>query len=170
MPISEMLLPEFEQEMAMTRRALERIDDEALHWKPHDKSMSLAELTGHLADVPGWVPKIMTSAEIDLMPAGGPQDEPFVPKSYLDVLKRFDANVEEARAAIKAASDETYLGQWTLKAAGKDIFSLPRVAVLRTMVMNHQVHHRGQLTVYYRLLGIPVPALYGPSADEGGMG
>lgn len=170
MPISEMLLPEFDQEMAMTRRALERVDDAAMHWKPQERSMSLAELTGHLAEVPGWVSKIMGLPEIDLTPKDGPQYEPFVPKTYLDVLNRFDKNVEEARAAMQAAKDEAYLEQWTLKAAGKEVFSLPRVAVLRTMVLNHQIHHRGQLTVYYRLLGIPVPALYGPSADEGSMG
>jgi uncharacterized damage-inducible protein DinB len=169
MAISEMLVPEFDQEMAMTRRALERVEDEAMHWKPQERSMSLAELTGHLAEVPSWVPKIMESPEIDLAPKDGPQYEPFVPKTYLDVLKQFDKNVEAARAALLAASDEAYLGQWTLKAAGKEVFSLPRVAVLRTMVLNHQIHHRGQLTVYYRLLGIPVPALYGPSADEGGL-
>ncbi|HRJ17566.1 MAG TPA: DinB family protein [Bryobacteraceae bacterium] len=169
MAISEMLVPEFDQEMAMTRRALERVEDEAMHWKPQERSMSLAELTGHLAEVPSWVPKIMESPEIDLMPKDGPQYEPFVPKTYLDVLKQFDKNVEAARAALLAASDEAYLAQWTLKAAGKEVFSLPRVAVLRTMVLNHQIHHRGQLTVYYRLLGIPVPALYGPSADEGGL-
>lgn len=169
MPISEMLLAEFEQEMANTRRALERVEDETMHWRPHDRSMSMAELVGHLADVPGWVPKIMTTAEIDIMPPDGPGYEPFVPKTYLDVLKRFDANMELAREALRSASDETYLAQWTLKKGGKEMFSLPRVAVLRTMVMNHQIHHRGQLTVYYRLLDIPVPALYGPSADEGGM-
>ena len=169
MPVSEMLVPEFDQEMAMTRRALERVEDEALHWKPHDNSMSLAELTGHIADVPGWVPKTMESPEIDLMPETGPTLEPFVPKTYLELLKRFDQNVEQARAALLAASDDDYLAQWTLKARGKEVFSLPRVAVIRTMILNHLVHHRGQLTVYYRLLGIPVPALYGPSADEGNL-
>lgn len=167
MPISEMLLAEFEQEMANTRRALERIEDEFLHWRPHDRSMSVAELAGHLADVPGWVPKIMESAEIDIAPPTGPGYEQFTPKTYLELLKRFDANMDKARAAIQQAGDETWMAQWTLKKGGQAMFSLPRVAVMRTMVMNHQIHHRGQLTVYFRLLDVPVPSLYGPSADEG---
>lgn len=167
MAISEMLLAEFEQEMANTRRTLERIEDETLHWRPHERSMSMAELAGHLADVPSWVEQIMGKTEMDIAPPGGSDWEQFIPKTYLDILQRFDANMEKARASLTGASDESFLAQWTLKKGGKEMFSLPRVAVLRTMVMNHQIHHRGQLTVYFRLLDVPVPALYGPSADEG---
>jgi len=169
MAISQGLLGEFDHEMANARKSLERVPDGKFDWKPHTKSMSMGALAGHIAFIPHWAKLTLDTPEFDVNPAGGQRERPPELKTRKDVLAFFDANVPEARAAIAAANDEAMMKQWSLLNGGKAIFSMPRVAVLRSMILNHMIHHRAQLGVYLRLNDIPVPALYGPSADEGGM-
>jgi len=166
MPISQALLPEFDHEMANTRKALERVPEEKFGWKPHEKSMSMGRLATHVAELMGLVPSALESESFDFAPPGAPPRQPKTAASRAELLEVFDKNVASARAAIGAASDAQLMTPWTLLNSGKTIFCLPRVAVLRGMVMNHTIHHRGQLAVYLRLNDVPVPALYGPSADE----
>ena len=169
MSISASLLPEFDQEMANTRKALERIPDDKFDWKPHEKSGAMGWLANHLANLPSWTVFTINQDSLDLAPPGA---EPFKvepKKSRREVLEDFDKNVAAARAAITAASDEELFNPWTLLKGGVTLMTLPKIAVLRSFVMNHIIHHRGQFTVYLRLNDIPVPSIYGPSADEGTM-
>lgn len=167
MPLSAALLPEFDQEMVSTRKTLERVPDDKLGWKPHDKSGTMGWLAGHLATVPGWVPMALEKDSLDLAPQGVPVQPPPAPQSRKELLEVFDKGVVAARTAIAGASDEHLLRPWTLLQNGKTVVSMPRIAVLRVFIMNHSIHHRAQLGVYLRLNNIPVPAIYGPSADEG---
>lgn len=156
------LLAEFDQEMANTRKALERVPDEKLSFKPHEKSYSLLELASHVANLPTWTSVTLTTTELDL-------DEPWdrqSPESRKEILAAFDTAVKEARPILEAASGEDMQVTWTLKSGDQVWFSLPRGAVFRSFVMSHMIHHRAQLTVYLRLLDVPVPGMYGPSADE----
>ena len=166
MSIAQALLPEFDHEMANTRKCLSRIPDDNLDWKAHEKSWDLRSITTHLANMPKWTVMTMTDTSFDLEPAGGEQvrEEPI--DSVEGALEMFDANVAAAREAIANASDEAMMTSWSLLKAGEEIISMPRIAVLRSFIMNHMIHHRGQVTVYLRLNDLPVPALYGPSADE----
>lgn len=166
MSIAQGLLPEFDHEMANTRITLERLPEDKLEWKPDPKSMSLGRLVSHIAEMPGWGSVTLTSDSMDMVPG---QYTPLLATSRQQVLAEFDKNVASAREALVGATDETLLKPWTLSAAGNTVFTMPKIGVIRTMVMNHVIHHRAQLTVYYRLTGVPVPALYGPSADEGNM-
>ncbi|HXU34593.1 MAG TPA: DinB family protein [Thermoanaerobaculia bacterium] len=162
MSISETLLPELDHEMATTRRMLERVPiAEKGDWKPHEKSMSLSRLANHVAELPGWLTVTVTSEALDLANYSSPTHA-----TSEALLASFDALVTEGRAALAAASDEDLFVPWALQMGGQELFKIPRVAVLRTWVFNHIVHHRGQLTVYLRELGVPVPSIYGPSADE----
>ncbi len=165
MPISQALLPEFDIEIANTRKTLDRITDEILDYKPHEKSPTLGWLAGHLANIPHWATMAISTSSLDI--GGSPRTPKLETKR--DILFAFDSNVETARESIESASDECLTGAWTLLHDGTMIFSLPRVAVLRSFVMNHIIHHRAQLCVYLRMNNIPVPALYGPSADENNM-
>ncbi len=167
MRMSAALLPEFDQEMANTRRTLERVPGEKFAWKPHEKSYSLKQLANHLARVPSWGAALLKTDSMDLDPEKGEFVPPPAEDTVDGVLAAFDQAVAEFRAALEASNNEEMLKVWTLHNAGKTLFSMPRVAVVRGMIMNHMVHHRGQLTVYLRLNDVPVPALYGPSADEG---
>ncbi|MGK2962644.1 MAG: DinB family protein [Gemmatimonadaceae bacterium] len=160
MTLSETLLPEFDQEMATTRRVLERVPTETGEWKPHDKSFSLAHLAQLVATMPGWITKTVSGEDIDL--AGGPG---YSTQTTESLLSQFDRHVTEARAAIEAASDDDFALPWSLKMGGEILFTLPRSVTTRTHI-NHLVHHRGQLTVYLRLIDVPVPSIYGPTADE----
>ena len=169
MPISKMILPEFEHEMANTRKTLERVPDGKFDWKPHEKSMTLGGLATHLANIPSWTKNTFEADELDIAPPGAPPFRLEEAKSTADLLAAFDQNVTNARAALESATDENWQGKWSLLHGGKEIFSLPRVAVMRGFVMNHLIHHRAQLGVYLRLLDVPVPSIYGPSADEGGF-
>ena len=168
MPISQQLLPEFDNEMANTRKALERIPAD-FGWKPHEKSMTLGRLATHICEIPRWGAITVNTSELDLAPPGAPPYQPQTAASREDALAMFEKNAADARAALAGAADEHLMASWSLLMTGKTLFTMPRIAVLRGMVMNHLIHHRGQLTVYLRLLGVPVPALYGPSADEGQM-
>ena len=167
MGISESMLPEFDNEMANTRKTLERVPLERSDWKPHEKSMALGGLATHLSNIPTWVGYTIGQDSLDLAPGGKPMPPMEIIKSQEELLATFDANVAKARAAIAAASDEDLFKPWTLKHNGKQILTLPKVAVLRSFVMNHNIHHRAKLGVYLRLNDIPVPSIYGPSADEG---
>ena len=136
MPISDALLPEFDHEMATTRKFLERVPDDRLAWKPHQKSFSVGQLGTHLSNIPSWIGDT------------------------------FDKNVVAGRQALASAKDQTIMGSWSLLSGGKTIMTMPRIAVLRSFIMNHVIHHRAQLGVYLRLCDIPVPQAYGPTADE----
>jgi uncharacterized damage-inducible protein DinB len=166
MKISETLLPEFDQEMANTRKVLERVPADKFSWKPHPKSFTFGALAAHVANMPEWAGLTMQSDSFDYAPPGAAPYETPKFSTTEQLLAAFDKSVGEARAAIAAADDGKFATPWTLKAGGKDIMTMPRVAVIRSFVMNHTIHHRAQLGVYLRLNDIPVPALYGPTADE----
>jgi len=165
MAIAGSMLPEFDHEMANTRKTLERVPDGKFGWKPHEKSFAMGVLASHLANLPGWTNVTIDMDKFDMAPGGNPIKTPECTNSQ-EVLKAFDENVSKARASLAGASDEHLMQAWTLAAAGQDLFSMPRVGVLRSFVMNHIIHHRAQLGVYLRLNDIPVPSIYGPSADE----
>lgn len=169
MGLSEALLPEFDHEMANTRKTLERVPEDKFAWKPHEKSMTLARLATHLAEIPGWTTFAIEKDALDIAPPGAPPYQPPKPSARQEILDMFDKNVAAARAALAGAKDDHLVKPWTLLAGGKTIFTLPRIAVLRSVVMSHSIHHRAQLGVYLRLNNVPLPALYGPSADEGTM-
>ncbi len=166
MTIGQMMLGEFDQEMQNTRKTLERCPDEKWNWKPHEKSGTLGWLAGHVATMVSWLPTTLNTEELDYAPVGGPAYQPPKIENRKGLLVEFDKNAAEARAALSSVSDAEMMKGWKLLAGGKEIFTLPRVTCIRGMVLNHLIHHRAQLTVYYRLLGVPVPGLYGPSADE----
>ena len=165
MAISAALLPEFDQEMATTRRCLERVPDGKLGWKPHEKSMSFGKLASHIAEMPTWCVAGLKMDSLDLATGYNP----FEAKSNAELLAAFDKNAAAAREAIAGASDETYMQNWSLMRGEQTLMTMPKIVVVRAFVMNHVIHHRGQLSVYLRLNGIPVPSIYGPSADEGTM-
>jgi uncharacterized damage-inducible protein DinB len=163
MAIKEGLLAEFDHEMGTTRRLLERIPDDRLSWKPHEKSMSLGALATHLATLPHWGGTIMNEMWFDL--AGAPLNTADK-TSRAEILSAFDETTRQTRAWLDKTDAELVV-PWTLKRGGHEVFTMPRVAAFRTFVLYHTVHHRGQLSVYLRLNGVAVPAIYGPSADEG---
>jgi len=163
------MLPEFDREMANTRKTLERIPEDKLDWKPHEKSTTMRGLATHLSNLVGWAVHTIEKDELDASPAGGEPLRAKPVESVQEALETFDKNVAAARAAIAGASDEHLMKPWTLMMGGKTIFTQPRMGVLRGFIMSHSIHHRAQLSVYLRLNDVPVPALYGPSADEGVM-
>lgn len=167
MKISDMFLPEFDQEMTTARKTLERIPEDNLGWKPHEKSMTLGRLAGHVAELAGWAVPALTQDSLDLAPPGQPPMQPTIATSRKQVLEIFDKNREESRRAIAGASNEEFVKNWALLRGGQTIMTMPKIAVLRSFCMNHIIHHRAQLGVYLRLNNIPVPSVYGPSADEG---
>jgi len=166
MTIGQSMLPEFDQEMQNTRKTLERVPDDKWTWKPHEKSGTVGWLAGHVATVPEWITMTIKTQELDYAPVGGPAYEPPKINNRKDLLAAFDKGSAEARAALAGVSDQEITKGWKLLAGGKEIFTMPRVACVRSMCLNHLIHHRAQLGVYFRLLGVPVPGLYGPSADE----
>jgi len=157
------MLPELEIELAKTRDTLARVPTEKLDWQPHERSGSFGWMVGHLANLPHWGLMTLTTPNLELADTPPPPNA----ESIEEALESFDKNVAAFMQALKAATDETLLENWRLVYKGKELFNMPRVAVIRSMVMNHIIHHRGQLTVYLRLNELPLPALYGPSADEG---
>ena len=167
MSIAEMLLPEFDQEMACARRLLERLPGDRFGWKPHAKSFPLGHLATHLANIPGWAPMVVGSDSVDVAPPGQPPLRTVPLATPAEILEAFDRNAAAAREAIGGASDDHLGHPWALLSGGKEVFSIPRSAALRTFVMSHLIHHRAQLGVYLRLLDLPVPSTYGPTADEG---
>jgi uncharacterized damage-inducible protein DinB len=167
MSIAETFLPEFDQEMAITRRVLERIPDDKLGWKAHPKSNTIGWVGAHLAEIPGWVEGTLTQNAWDLNPPGGVPYQSPVLANVGEMLEMFDRNVAAGRKAIATTSDAEYQQPFSLLSAGQTFFTMPRVGVIRTWVLNHTVHHRAILTVYLRLNDIPLPGVYGPSGDEG---
>jgi uncharacterized damage-inducible protein DinB len=165
MTIAELLLPEVDQEMATTRRVLERVSDARLAWKPHDKSWSMGDLASHIVNMIKWTDVTMNATEFDMGTVPPEQMNPAA-ASRTQLLEWFDANAAAARAAMQK-SDDDYFVSWSLKQGGQVIFTMPRYTCIRSFFLNHVVHHRAQLSVYLRLNDIPVPAMYGPSADEG---
>jgi len=165
MSIADSMLPEFDHEMANTRKTLERVPDDKFDWKPHDKSFSMGSLASHLSNLPSWANVSIEMDEFDMAPGGNRMTTP-VCHNQQELLATFDENVKKARAALAGVSDEKLFGMWFLKNSGQNVLSMPRIAVLRNFVLNHNIHHRAQLGVYLRLNDIPVPSIYGPSADE----
>lgn len=166
MGLSQALLPEFDHETHTTRRVLERVPEDRLDWQPHPKSMSLGKLASHLGNLLHWGKVTVEQDSFDVAPQGEPLRMD-APKTKQEILDLFDRNAAIAREAIAAATDEQWHRPWSLLQTGNTIFTQPKIGVLRGMVLNHMIHHRGQLTVYLRLNDVPVPAVYGPSADEG---
>ncbi|MGH7507984.1 MAG: DinB family protein [Gemmatimonadales bacterium] len=168
MTIVQTLLPEFDLEMANTRRLLEVLPAADAAWRPHPKSSSLGELAGHIALLPLWGRMVLQQPELDLgSPANASiADMPFT--TVAELLERFDGYVREARAALDSMSDAAMDVTWSLKNRGTAVFSAPRGTVLRGFILSHMIHHRGQLSVYLRLRDVPLPSLYGPTADTRG--
>lgn len=164
MSIAESLLPEFDHEMGVTRRAIERVPDGNFSWAPHERSMTLGRLAEHLAEMPYWCSAALKQDRLDV--SSGKPTGYETPVTRDAVLALFNRHLTEARTALVGRTDAELMAPWTLSAQGKEIFTMPKVAVLRSFVMNHMIHHRGQLSVYLRLQGVPVPSMYGPSADE----
>jgi uncharacterized damage-inducible protein DinB len=166
MAISQAMLPEFDMEMRNTRRTLERVPEDKFDWKPHEKSMTMGQLASHIANLPSWAVLSTSGDSFDLRPVDAPAPKTPQAATTAELLEMFDKNMEAARAAIAGASDEHLMKPWSLLAGGQTVMTLPRVGVLRGFVMNHTIHHRAQLGVYLRLNDVPVPSVYGPSADE----
>lgn len=165
MAIKDALLPEFDHEMGTTRRLLDRAPEAQFGWKPHEKSMTLGGLTSHLANIPTWCSAILAAPVLDL--ASIPEDaRPKPANNRADLLAIFDKNVATAREKLANATDAEMMAPWTLRQGEQEMFTLPRVAALRSFIMNHSIHHRGQLSVYLRLNNVPLPSIYGPTADE----
>ena len=162
MRISASLQGEFENEMSNTRKILERVPQNS-DWKPHEKSMSLGRLSAHVAELPSWVTMTMSTEELDWATFGY---KPFEAENNAALLQFFDRNVEDAKTTIQNGTDEAFLHNWTMRNGDKVYFTMPKIAVIRSFAMNHLIHHRAQLTVYLRLLNVPLPMLYGPTADE----
>jgi uncharacterized damage-inducible protein DinB len=169
MAIRDAILPEFDHEIASTRKTLERVPEGKPDWKPHEKSMTMGRLAGHLAELPGWAKETILQDSIDIHPPGGTTQQSLQMTSRKQLLEEFDKRVAAGRAAIAGASDEQFMKPWTLLSGGQAVFTMPRIAVLRAFVLSHLIHHRAQLGVYLRLNNVAVPAIYGPSADESGM-
>jgi uncharacterized damage-inducible protein DinB len=167
MALNQGLLMEFDHEIAGTRKTLERVPFDKADWRPHPKSWPLATLATHVARLPGWAKETLTLDALDM--AAGNQDWSKAATSHADLMALFDKNVAAGRAALEGTSDATFMQPWSLKSGETVHFTMPKIAVLRGFVMSHLIHHRAQLGVYLRLLDVPVPALYGPSADEQGM-
>jgi uncharacterized damage-inducible protein DinB len=163
MGVKETLLPEFDQEMAATRLVLTRVPEASFGWQPHERSYALGGLATHLAQIPHWGCAILTHDGHDLAPAGPPLTA--LP-TLAAVLERFDQHVSEVRLALLAMVDAQLQAPWALRRGDHLILSMPKIAALRRFVLHHTIHHRGQLTMYLRLQGVPLPPLYGPSADE----
>jgi uncharacterized damage-inducible protein DinB len=165
MRYADLILPEFEQEMASTRQLIECIPDDKLEWRAHPKLNTIGWNANHLAEMPGWVRGIFSELSFDLAPVG--QERYQSPKltSRQAILELFDRNVADAKAAIKAVADDEVGKMWSLLDGGQPIVTMPRAAVMRAFVLNHMIHHRAHLSVYLRLNGVAVPGMYGPSGN-----
>ena len=163
MSIIQPMIEELRHEARSTRATLERVPDGSFDWKPHEKSMSFGQLASHIADNASWVESILDRDVLEMDPSA------FVPwqgKTTAEILETFDRNIGRAIEQMAGQPDERMMRSWSMKVAGETVFSMPRAAVLRMMILSHMIHHRAQLGVYLRLLNIPIPGMYGPSADE----
>jgi uncharacterized damage-inducible protein DinB len=158
---------EIAQEAATTRRVLERVPEDKLTWKPHPTSMSLGQLAMHIATIPGAISKLAQVNEFEINPANF---TPPVPQSSAEILAALDASIQAAQEYLSGVSESSAQGMWRAKVNGKDVMAMPRIALLRAIMLNHWYHHRGQLSVYLRMLEVPVPSIYGPSADDNPFG
>ncbi len=165
MAIKDALLPEFDHEMATTRRLLERVPETEFAWKPHARSMALGQLAGHIVNLPHWCSATLSTTvfDLDALPVAA---RPQLPASRAALLEEFDAKVSAARNQLTSTTDAEFMAPWTLEKSGEEVFTLPRISAIRSFVMNHLIHHRGQLSVYLRLKDVPLPSIYGPTADE----
>ena len=166
MTLKEPFIAELKQESASTRKMLERIPLDKNDWKPHEKSMTLGSLTFHVADIPSWITETMTTDELDF---AGIEYKTKDFETTEELLKFFDDKLSDAIKSLEEAPDEKFLSNWKLRNGETIFFDMPRTQVLRGFCFNHMYHHRGQLSVYLRLLDVPVPSVYGPTADEPGM-
>lgn len=159
----EPILAELEAEAATTKRVLDRVPGDKLAWRPHEHSMTMGELAMHIAMTPGVIARMAQTDQFEIDPAriGPPQ-----PVGTDEILRAHDASVTDATAYVKGLSDETAMALWSLRVQGKTLLTMPRTALMRTLMLNHWYHHRGQLSVYLRLAGVAVPSIYGPSHDE----
>jgi len=165
MPIADILLPEFDHEMATTRRVLELVPAQDATWRPHPKSSTLGDLAAHIARLPRWGRYVATQSELDL---GAPENAALARAGFTttpELVEQFDRNVQGTREALAAISDAALKETWTLKNSGRVVFAIPRVAALRAFILSHLIHHRGQLSVYLRLRDVALPSIYGPTAD-----
>lgn len=167
--ISQSFLPEFDMETANTRKMLALVPETHLDFKPHAKSMSLSKLAGHVAEIPVWAAMTLAQDELDLRPDGVEMYKPFHFTSRDATLAFFDENLAKARALLASLSDADMMRTWALKNNGQTVLAMPKVAVLRSFVLNHMIHHRAQLGVYLRMNDVKIPGLYGPSADDAPM-
>lgn len=163
MTLNQALIAELKNEGASTRKLLERVPTDKNDWKPHDKSMNLGRLSAHVADLPGWVSFIMNADELDL---GANKSQPYMAASATELAEHFEKKNNDAIAALEHAAAEEFDKPWTLRKGDHVIFTMPKAVVLRSMALSHLYHHRGQLSVYLRLLNVPIPGMYGPSADD----
>jgi uncharacterized damage-inducible protein DinB len=166
MTFAETNLPEFDQEMASTRKVLERVPEDKLDWRPHSKSNTIGWNANHLVELPGWASSVLTTPQFDFAPVDGPRYQSPQLRTRRELLDVFDRNVAAARKAITAVKDDEMNKTWSLLGGGKPVFTMPRSAVIRSFVLNHMIHHRAILCVYLRLNDVPVPGMYGPSGDE----
>ena len=162
MPLADMFITELEMEAKTTRRVLERVPEDKLTWKPHTKSMSLRQLAQHVATIPGNISGMAKFDGYDVEKFS----EPPALESTAAIVAAFDASVAQAKTDLAATDDAAMMKDWSFRRGGNPIMNMPRIGVYRTILLNHLYHHRGQLTVYLRLLDVPVPSIYGPSADE----
>lgn len=165
MAMIDHFLPEFMCEMGTARKVLERCPEEKYDWRPHERSMAMGDLATHIVQMLGFIPLVMVADSFDYAPGGQPPKRTPA-KTRKELLERFDTAVASAQEALAGATDESLGKTWTLLMNGQTIFSLPRAGVLRSFMLNHIIHHRGQLSVYLRLNDVAVPSIYGPSADE----
>jgi uncharacterized damage-inducible protein DinB len=163
MPLIEGMLQELEQEAAATRRVLERVPDDKLAWRPHEKSRTLGQLAFHIAVVPGSVAEFVAAPSPVQAPQFGPDPSP---ASSAELMPMLDESIAKAKNALGGMDDATLMATWRMMVGDREIMAMPRAVMLRSVMLNHWYHHRGQLTVYLRLLGVPLPSVYGPSADE----
>jgi uncharacterized damage-inducible protein DinB len=166
MTYAETILPEFDQEMASTRKVLERVPDDKLDWRAHPKSNTIGWNANHITDIPNWIVETIKKTSLDIAPVGGKSYQTAKLQNRKEILDQFDRNVAAARQSIATVKDEEMGKTWTLLQAGNPILSMPRAAVIRGLVLNHLIHHRAHLCVYLRMNDIPVPGMYGPSGDE----
>jgi len=168
MSITDLLLPEFDNEIAVTRRVLERVPDDRGAWKPHAKAFPMAHLAQLVARLPAWTGMTLSRTELDIAPVDGPSFPGYTMETTATLLAEFDRNAAEARAALARATDADFAVPWTLKRAGQPMMTQPRYQIYRAMVLNHLVHHRAQLGLYLRMVDARVPQMYGPTADDHG--
>ncbi len=169
MKLTDLFLSELESEAAATRRTLERVPDARSDWKPHEKSMTMGRLAALVASMPSWIDMVINLDELDMRPPGGPKYRAQEHSTSKDLVDAFDRHVAAARTALANTTEEHLMTPWRLLAGGKLASESPRYVMIRDGVFNHLAHHRGQLTVYLRLNDASVPAIYGPSADEGNV-